>query len=86
VITSCCARGRARSGPGGRPPKTWRTATKDLADSHQRPGGQPPKPKQSGIKWQMDKNSQNVYSYNNVTAKKNADGSIMIDFDGGPKQ
>lgn len=32
----------------------------------------------------MAKNDQNVYSYNNVTAKKNADGSITINFGGGP--
>lgn len=32
----------------------------------------------------MQKNDQNVYSYNNVTAKKNADGSITINFGGGP--
>jgi len=32
----------------------------------------------------MEKNAQNVYSYNNVTAKKNADGSITIHFGGGP--
>lgn len=32
----------------------------------------------------MEKNDQNVYSYNNVTAKKNADGSITINFGGGP--
>jgi hypothetical protein len=32
----------------------------------------------------MEKNDQNVYSYNNVTAKKNADGSITIHFGGGP--
>ncbi len=32
----------------------------------------------------MQKNRQNVYSYNNVTAKKNADGSITINFGGGP--
>lgn len=31
----------------------------------------------------MEKNDQNVYSYNNVTAKKNADGSITINFGGG---
>ncbi|MFZ3047050.1 MAG: DUF1214 domain-containing protein, partial [Desulfatirhabdiaceae bacterium] len=33
----------------------------------------------------MEKNDQNVYSYNNVTAKKNADGSITINFGGGPE-
>jgi hypothetical protein len=33
----------------------------------------------------MEKNDQNVYSYNNVTAKKNADGSITINFGVGPK-
>lgn len=32
----------------------------------------------------MQKNDQNVYSYNNVTAKKNADGSITINFGRGP--
>lgn len=32
----------------------------------------------------MEKNDKNVYSYNNVTAKKNADGSITINFGGGP--
>ncbi len=32
----------------------------------------------------MEKNDQNVYSYNNVTAKKNADGSITINFGGVP--
>ena len=32
----------------------------------------------------MEKNDQNVYSYNNVTAKKNADGSITINFGAGP--
>lgn len=32
----------------------------------------------------MEKNDQNVYSYNNVTAKKNSDGSITINFGGGP--
>ena len=32
----------------------------------------------------MEKNDQNVYSYNNVTAKKNANGSITINFGGGP--
>lgn len=32
----------------------------------------------------MEKNAQNVYSYNNVTAKKNADGGITINFGGGP--
>jgi len=33
----------------------------------------------------MEKNDQNAYSFNNVTAKKNADGSITINFGGGPK-
>jgi len=32
----------------------------------------------------MERNDRNVYSYNNVTAKKNADGSITINFGGGP--
>jgi hypothetical protein len=32
----------------------------------------------------MEKNAQNAYSFNNVTAKKNADGSITIHFGGGP--
>lgn len=32
----------------------------------------------------MEKNDQNSYSYNNVTADKNADGSITINFGGGP--
>lgn len=32
----------------------------------------------------MEKNDQNVYSFNNVTAKKNADTSITINFGGGP--
>jgi hypothetical protein len=32
----------------------------------------------------MEKNAQNAYSFNNVTAKKNADGSITINFGGGP--
>lgn len=32
----------------------------------------------------MERNDQNVYSYNNVTAKKNSDGSITINFGGGP--
>ena len=31
------------------------------------------------------KNAQNIYSYNNVTAKKDADGSITIHFGGDPK-
>lgn len=31
----------------------------------------------------MQKNDQDVYSYNNVTAKKDADGSITINFGGG---
>lgn len=32
----------------------------------------------------MQKNDQDAYSYNNVTAKRNADGSITINFGGGP--
>jgi hypothetical protein len=32
----------------------------------------------------MEKNDQNAYCYNNVTAKKNADGSITINFGAGP--
>ena len=32
----------------------------------------------------MERNDQNVYSYNSVTARKNADGSITIHFGGGP--
>jgi hypothetical protein len=32
----------------------------------------------------MEKNAQNVYSYNNVTAKKNVDGSVTINFGGDP--
>jgi len=32
----------------------------------------------------MEKNDRNANSYNNVTAKKNADGSITIHFGGGP--
>lgn len=32
----------------------------------------------------MEKNDQNVYSYNNVTAQKNADGGITINFGAGP--
>jgi hypothetical protein len=32
----------------------------------------------------MEKNDQDRYSYNNVTAEKNADGSITINFGGGP--
>jgi hypothetical protein len=32
----------------------------------------------------MEKNHQDVYSYNNVTARKNTDGSITINFGGGP--
>lgn len=32
----------------------------------------------------MEKNEQNVYSYNNKTAKKNQDGSITINFGGAP--
>ena len=31
------------------------------------------------------KNAQNIYSYNNVTAKKGADGSITIHFGGDPQ-
>ena len=31
----------------------------------------------------MEKNAQDAYSYNNVTAKKNADGGITINFGGG---
>ena len=31
----------------------------------------------------MEKNDQDAYSFNNVTAKKNADGSITINFGGG---
>jgi len=31
----------------------------------------------------MEKNDRNIYSYNNVTAKQNADGSITINFGGG---
>jgi len=33
----------------------------------------------------MEKNELNAYSFNNVTAKKNADGSISIHFGGDPK-
>jgi hypothetical protein len=32
----------------------------------------------------MEKNDRNIYAYSNVTAKKNADGSITINFGGGP--
>ena len=32
----------------------------------------------------MQQNEQNAYSFNNVTAQKNADGSITINFGGGP--
>lgn len=32
----------------------------------------------------MQQNEQNAYSYNNVTARKSADGSITINFGGGP--
>jgi hypothetical protein len=32
----------------------------------------------------MEKNDRNVYSYNNVTAKKDPDGSITINFGAGP--
>ena len=32
----------------------------------------------------MQKNDQEAYSFNNVTAKKNVDGSITINFGGGP--
>ncbi len=32
----------------------------------------------------MERNDQNRYSYNNMTADKNADGSITINFGGGP--
>lgn len=32
----------------------------------------------------MEENDQGAYSFNNVTATKNADGSITIDFGGGP--
>jgi len=31
----------------------------------------------------MEKNDKNAYSFNNVTSKKNADGSITINFGGG---
>ena len=33
----------------------------------------------------MEKNDQNAYSFNNVTAKKNSDGNITIHFGGDPK-
>lgn len=33
----------------------------------------------------MEKNDHNIYSYNNVTSKKNTDGSITINFGGGPR-
>ena len=32
----------------------------------------------------MEKNDQNIYAYNNVSAKKDADGSTTINFGGGP--
>ncbi|MCG6967267.1 MAG: DUF1254 domain-containing protein [Chromatiaceae bacterium] len=32
----------------------------------------------------MEKNDQNAYSYNNVTAAKNGDGSITVNFGSGP--
>lgn len=32
----------------------------------------------------MEKNDQNAYSFNNVTATKNADGSITINFGASP--
>lgn len=32
----------------------------------------------------MEKNARNVYSYNNMTAKKDADGSITLNFGGDP--
>ena len=32
----------------------------------------------------MEKNAQNIYSYNNITAKKNTEGSITINFGAGP--
>lgn len=32
----------------------------------------------------MEKNDEDAYSFNNVTAKKNADGTITINFGGGP--
>jgi hypothetical protein len=31
----------------------------------------------------MEKNAQNVYSYNNITAKKNNDGGLTINFGAG---
>ena len=34
----------------------------------------------------MPVNEHNAYSFNNVTAKKNKDGSITIHFGGDPKQ
>ena len=34
----------------------------------------------------MVKNKYNAYSFNNVTAKKNPDGSITIHFGGDPEQ
>jgi hypothetical protein len=34
----------------------------------------------------FQKNSQNAYSFNNLTAKKNSDGSITIHFGGDPNQ
>lgn len=33
----------------------------------------------------MEQNAQNTYSFNNVTANKNPDGSITINFGGGPE-
>lgn len=33
----------------------------------------------------MEKNAQDVYSFNNLTARKNADGSITIHFGAGPE-
>lgn len=32
----------------------------------------------------LERNDQDVYSFNNVTGKKNADGSITVNFGGGP--
>jgi hypothetical protein len=32
----------------------------------------------------MQQNEQNAYSFNNVTAKKNADGGVTVNFGGGP--
>ena len=34
----------------------------------------------------MEKNAQEAYSFNNVTAKPNSDGNITIHFGGDPKQ